>query len=195
MKCREVINHCEAYKDRELDPQMALEVEQHLATCQECAREFAEQRSADSIIISTLKGGGKTEALWRAVEARIQERAGESRFVAAPDRVAEPVRSGLREKLESMGRNLYASLLPSPRAWSALAAVWIVILALNLAARDEANYSETTTQTPSVSQVRFALEQKQILTAELGLPAQPADKLSHEQRSPRSELSTQNRNA
>ena len=63
-----------------------------------------------------------------------------------------------------MFQSRFAALLwPAPRAWAALAAVWVIILMMNLSGGQE---SKAAAQIP-VAQARLALKQKQLLMAEL----------------------------
>jgi len=80
--------------------------------------------------------------------------------------------------------------LPSPVIrWASLAAVWVVILALNHAARDPAPIV-TAKSTPPSPQMLIALRQQQKLLAELIEPPTPreADKPKSFVPRPRSEL-------
>ena len=72
-----------------------------------------------------------------------------------------------------LGRQIRAGLLPSPRAWAGLVAVWAVILGLNFTARESDSPSVTENQAPSASEMRFALKQKQLLMAELAVTSEP----------------------
>jgi hypothetical protein len=59
-------------------------------------------------------------------------------------------------------------------AWTGLAAAWVVILALNLAAREPDASLVAGQQVPSASEMRLALAQKHLLMAELALTPEPA---------------------
>lgn len=54
-------------------------------------------------------------------------------------------------------------LWPSPKAWGALAAAWIILIGFNLALREETRSGES----PEAAQIRMAMEQKRHLQAEI----------------------------
>ncbi len=58
--------------------------------------------------------------------------------------------------------------------WASLAAVWVVILALNLATREAEQPAEMRFSPPSPSQMLLALKQKQMLLTELAGMSEPA---------------------
>ncbi len=58
--------------DSELDAQSALEVEQHLESCAECAGLFEAEKKFGDRIASALRKGQSTPALWTTVESRIR---------------------------------------------------------------------------------------------------------------------------
>lgn len=62
-------------------------------------------------------------------------------------------------------------LWPSPMAWGALAAVWVAIVGINVAIRDDED-GQGAMQT-DYAQLRLAVEQKRTLQAELEEPVVP----------------------
>ena len=94
---------------------------------------------------------------WRADILRKATRASE-RHAAAP---VGPVSS-----LEMFKSRLAALLWPAPRAWAALATVWVIIFMMNLSGAHEAATVLPSTEI-SAAQTRMALKQKQLLMAEL----------------------------
>ena len=92
---------------------------------------------------------------------------------AARATVAEAHGSPLRAFLSILNRQLATLLWPSPGAWAGVAAVWLVILTLNLAARDNSN---TSTKAAAVSspQVMLAIREQNRILSELIGPAEPA---------------------
>jgi anti-sigma-K factor RskA len=82
-------------------------------------------------------------------------------------------------------------------AWSGLAAVWMVILGLNLAAREPDAPLVAGQEVPSASEMRLALEQKYLLMSELAPTSEPApaDKPKPTRPSPRSDRRDETPNA
>ena len=78
-----------------------------------------------------------------------------------------------------------------------MAAAWVVILTLNLAAREPAAPLVAKQEVPSASEMRLALIQKHLLMAELALSPAPtsANKPKPEPPSPRSERRHETLNA
>ena len=56
-----------------------------------------------------------------------------------------------------------ALLWPSPKAWGALAAAWVVMIGFSAATRE----SDSTGESPEATQIRMAMEEKQRLQAEI----------------------------
>lgn len=190
MKCSEAIGQFEAYKDGELDAQRALNMEEHLAACQDCARGLAEQTVFDSRLTDALQRGSKTRDLWGTVERLVTEGAHHS-VPVAPDATETSV---TRFDWKELCRNLYASLLPSRRVWAGMIGVWVLIISINLVSREE-DSADKVFQHPTLAQVRFAYDQKKVITAELGFLSPPADRPSGEPRDSRSQLRPPSRNA
>jgi len=92
----------------------------------------------------------------------------------------------------TLNRQLSALLWPSPRAWAGLAAVWLVMLAVNLATGDKSPTIATDAAPPSREMI-MALRQQERLLAELIEPhATPvANRPRPFQPRPRSELRNQ----
>ena len=62
---------------------------------------------------------------------------------------------------------LSAWLWPHPKAWAGLAAVWILVLGLNLGSREPARQAIAVQAAPASNQVRDLLEQQNQMLAEL----------------------------
>src|SRR5712692_1601597 len=71
MKCNEARKLLNPYLDSELDTKSNLEVEQHLASCTECAGLFEAESKFDARVRDALRRGERTPALWDAVELRL----------------------------------------------------------------------------------------------------------------------------
>jgi anti-sigma factor RsiW len=71
VKCNEARKLLNPYLDSELDTKSSLEVEQHLASCTECAGLFEAESKFDARVRDALRGGERTPALWDAVESRL----------------------------------------------------------------------------------------------------------------------------
>jgi len=72
MKCSEVRNLARLYLDSELESKPSFEVEQHLASCPECAGLYQAEEKFDERLFQALRRGRKTPALWEAVESKLQ---------------------------------------------------------------------------------------------------------------------------
>ncbi len=72
MKCTEARKLLLLHLDSELDAQSALEVEQHLESCAECAGLFDAEKKFGDRIASALRKGESTPALWTTVGSRIR---------------------------------------------------------------------------------------------------------------------------
>jgi anti-sigma factor RsiW len=178
MKCDEVQTLHGPYLDSELDAKTSLEVEQHLATCPACARLFAEEEKLEARMMAGLNRGPRTPALWALIEGE----------VAAAAHVSQPV--------GWQGVQLQAGWQPTRRVWAGLAGVWVVILTLNFAASQSDAPLVAGQEVPSASEMRLALREKQLLTAELAITSEPApaDKSKASPPSPRSDRRNENLN-
>ena len=161
MKCDQVRQLHDPCLDSELDARTTLEIQQHLATCSECARSFAAAAQLDARVMASLKQGQRTAAVWEQVEQQV---------VAAAESAARP-RSSIRDSrlglLSTLNHQLSTLLWPHPKAWAGLAALWVVILAANFAARDPLPAREARNATPPSPQLREMLKQQEQLLAEL----------------------------
>jgi hypothetical protein len=95
----------------------------------------------------------------------------------------------------SILHSLSSLLWPHPRAWAALATVWIVIFVLNFSARDESPQVAQKPAPPS-PEMLMALRQQKLMLAELiGTPEAPAAEEARRYFGPRSERATETLNA
>ena len=194
MKCDEVQTLHGPYLDSELDAKTSLEIEQHLKSCPECARLFAEEEKLEARIRAGLNQGPRTAALWEQIEREVAAAASASRVGLGRLRSAERRYEGEgRTVLETLGARLRAGWQRSRWAWAGLAAVWVGILGLNLAAREPDAPLVAGQELPSASEMRFALREKQQLMAELAVTSEPASaaKPKAVPPSPRSERRTE----
>jgi len=90
--------------------------------------------------------------------------------------------------LSSLNQRLATIFWPHPKAWAGMAAVWILILAVNFSTRDKTPVMAETVSPPS-PEVMVELKKQQLLFAELiGFPpAQDADHRKNLVTEPRSE--------
>jgi hypothetical protein len=89
-------------------------------------------------------------------------------ILATAERTTGPQPSSLslrRSVLSTLNARLSTILWPSPRAWAGLAAVWVVIFAVNFATRDKSPV--VSRATPPSPEVIAELRQQQRLLAEL----------------------------
>ena len=194
MKCNEVQTMQGPYLDSELDAKTTLEIEQHLAGCPACARLFAQEQKLEARITAGLNRGSRTAALWAQIEREVADASSASR-PRPPALVPQPV--GWPAVLGALGAQLRAGWQASRWAWTGLAAVWAVILVLNLAAREPEAPLVAGQEVPSASEMRLALEQKYLLMSELALTSEPApaDKPKPARPSPHSERRNETLNA
>ena len=162
------------YLDSELDARTSLEIEQHLKTCPECARLFAEEEKLESRIKASLKRGQRTPALWAQIEREVvrdstQRRKGTQRNAEEMN----PLRLSASLCVSALTQ-LRAGWRASRWAWASLAAVWVGILLLNSAAREPDAPLVAKQEVPSASEMRLALKQKHLLMAELSPTPEPA---------------------
>lgn len=162
MKCDEVQPLHGPYLDSELDAKTTVEIQQHLATCAECARMFATGAKLDARIMTGLKRGQRTAALWEQVEQRVVAAA---RSAPRPQSSPHNEQASWLAKFKSQLANL---LWPRPLAWAGLAAVWAVILAINFATSAGAPKIEARRATPPSGEQWELLRQQRQMLAELG---------------------------
>jgi anti-sigma factor RsiW len=166
MKCDEAQTLHGPYLDSELDTKTSLEIAQHLESCPECARLLAEEEKLEARIMAGLNRGPRTTALWDKIERKVADAASSASRPRPPARVSQGV-------LGTLGAQLRAGWQRSRWAWAGLAAVWVGILALNLAAREPDAPLMAGQEAPSASEMRFALKQKQLLMVELAITSEP----------------------
>jgi anti-sigma factor RsiW len=172
MKCDEVQHLQGSYLDSELDTKTTFEIEQHLKTCPNCARFFAEEEKLDSRLMAGLNQGPRTAALWERIERSL---AAEATSPTRPQPSLHDTQpAGWRAVFSAMGEQLQAGWRHSGRTWAGLAAAWIVILALHFTAREPQTPLAAGQQVPSASEMRFALQQKQLLMGDLAVTSEPA---------------------
>jgi anti-sigma factor RsiW len=210
MKCDKVQALHGAYLDSELDAKATFEIERHLATCPACARVFTEEERLEARIMAGLNRGTRTATLWEQIERSVVSAAPLSPDLFAgcedstqrrkePQRVAEgslSLRSAAYLCVSALTR-LQAGWQASRWAWAGLAAMWVGILALNLAAREPGAPLVAGQELPSASEMGFALKQKQLLMAGLTVTSEPApaDRPKAALPSPRSDRHSETLNA
>jgi anti-sigma factor RsiW len=170
MKCDEAQLLQGPYLDSELDARTTLHVEEHLKSCPKCARLFAEGRGLETTLNAALNQGPRNEALWAEIEHTVVTSAlsgsQPARAVAQP--AAEHTAWGM------LGQQLRAAWRRSRWAWAGLGAAWVVILVLNGSAQEPDTRVAAGQGVPSLSEMRFAWQQKQLLMAELAATSDPA---------------------
>ena len=170
MNCDEIRQLHDAYLDSELDAKTTLEIQQHVATCGECARLLTAEAKLHARLIAGLRQGQRTAALWEQVEQRL---------VSSAKSGAHPHPSPLAPRplgwLSTFNSQLSALLWPHPKAWAGLAAAWLVILAVNLATRETAPALEARRVTPLSPDTLRLLKQQEQLLAELSGQFKPRD--------------------
>lgn len=162
MNCDEIRQLHDAYLDSELDAKTTLEMQEHLATCADCARLLAGEAKLDARLTTGLRQGQRTPALWEQVERRVVSTA-KSGLHLGPSPIAPPP-SGW---LATLNSQLATLLWPHPKAWAGLAAVWLVILAVNFTTRETAPTLEARRVAPLSPDTLRLLKQQQQLLAEL----------------------------
>ena len=194
MKCDQVQTLHGPYLDSELDAKTSLDIEQHLKACPACARLFAEAQKLEARMAASLNRGLRTAALWEQIERKVAVASSTSRL-RPPAHVSQPF--GWEGVLGTLGAQLRAGWRVSRWAWTGLAAVWAVILALNFTAREGNAPLVAGQAVPSASEMRFAFKQKQLLMAELVVTSEPApaDKPKAAPPSPRSDRRIETLNA
>jgi len=170
MNCDEVRPLHDAYLDSELDAKTTLEIQQHVATCAECAPRLAAEAKLDARLLAGLRQGQRTAALWEQLERRV---------VAAAKPGAAPRPSLLAPRpsgwLSTINSQVSALLWPHPKAWAGLAALWVVILAVNFATREIAPTIEARRAAPLSPDTLRLLKQQGQLLAELSSQSQPRE--------------------
>ncbi|HTL54368.1 MAG TPA: zf-HC2 domain-containing protein [Candidatus Limnocylindrales bacterium] len=195
MKCDEVQPMQGAYLDSELDARTALEIEQHLNSCPDCSKFFAEEERLDAWMKAGLNQGAKTAELWDYAEQAVREAAQkETRCSPLP---SDPLVRGSNTRMVALAQQWRAWSFRLSKAWAGLAVVWLVILFLNVSDRQSGSAPLAVQQSPSTSEVRFALKQQRLLMADLALTSEPAksSQLQTVPPSPRSERNRQNLNS
>jgi anti-sigma factor RsiW len=194
MRCEEVQSLQGLYLDSELDARTALEIEQHLKSCRECARLDAEEQKLDARLRAGLNRGQRTVALWRQVERAVADAAPVTEGLQTEARTASQI--GWQAVFDAMREQVQAGWRCSRWAWTGLAMVWVVILGLRFAARDPVVPAVAGRELPPAAEVRFAVEQKHLLMADLAFTTEPAphDKPKAAPPSPRSDRREENRN-
>ena len=187
MRCEEVQSLHGPYLDSELEARTSLEIEQHLKACPDCARLFAEEQKLEARIKASLKQGPRTPALWVRIESEVAAAASSASRSRPPAHVSQPV--GWPAVLGALWAQLRAGWQASRWAWTGLATAWAVILVLNGTAREPDAPVVAGKQLPPVAEVRFAVEQKHLLMADLAFATEPAppDKPKAAPPSPRSD--------
>ena len=195
MRCDEVQPLRGPYLDSELDARTTLEIEQHLKSCPECARLFAEEQELDARLRAGLHRGPKTTALWKEIERSLAATAPATVRPHTSPGHSGPV--GWPASLSAFGREVQLGWRRARWAWSGLAAVWVVILALNFTAREAEPPIVAGKRLPSASEVFLAVKQKQLLMAELTFTSEstPAGRPKAAPPSPRSDRHSETLNA
>jgi len=192
MKCEEIQPLQGAYLDSELDARTTLEIEQHLKSCPECARLFAQEQHFEAWITSGLKQGQRSPSIWAQAErAMLAAARAATRSETVPG-IAQ--RRGWSAIFPAFATQLRVVWSGAPRAWTGIAVAWMVILALNLATRETDTMPVAGQAAPSASEIRFALIQKQLMLAELAVTteASAASKAKTAAPSPRSQRQESN---
>jgi anti-sigma factor RsiW len=162
MHCDEIQTLHDAYLDSELDAKTTLEIQQHVATCAECARLFMTEAKLDARLMAGLRQGHRTTALWEQIEQQV---------IAAAKSGARPRPSPLAPRpagrLSTLNSQLSTLLWPHPQAWAGLAAVWLVIVAVSFATREPATTLQVHSVTPIPPDTLRLLKQQEQLLADL----------------------------
>ena len=156
MTCSEVHQLSGAYLDSELDAKTTGEVQQHLLVCVDCARAFAADARLDAQVLAGLTSGQRSVALWEHIEAQVMSAAPPAARAGPPATISQPV---------VWWREL---LWPCPQAWAGLAAVWVLVVAVNFATPESKPGFEARRVTPPSPQMRQVLKEQKQMLAELG---------------------------
>ncbi len=127
--------------------------------------------------LKPIPGDWRTEILQASRQAAMPEN---RRSVTAP-----PTKS---DWLATLNQKLSTLFWPHPKAWAGLAAVWILILAVNFSTRDKAPVMAEKVSPPSPEVVAELKKQRQLFAELIGPPlAQDADRRKNPVPRPRSE--------
>lgn len=171
MQCEEVRQLHGPYLDAELDARSMVQVEQHLRICPECAEAFKQTEKLEALIASGLRQGQRTPRLWGRIEQSIAAAAPNASAIYRSPRKAQPAR--WRALFTAFGDQMQTSFQGSRTAWAGMAAAWVVIAVLHLAAREPDATLVANQKLPSATEMRLALQQKQLLMADLALNSKP----------------------
>ncbi len=187
MKCDELQPLQGPYLDSELDARTSLEIEQHLKSCPNCARVLAEEQKLEARLKAGLNQGQRTAALWDRMERSV---AAASRPEQSPSEVRP---AGGQSVLAVLAAQLQTGWQRSRWAWAGLGAAWVVIVVLNLAARETDAPLLAGKPPPPAAEVRYAVRQKQLLMADMAALSEPApaNKVKTAPPSPRSDRRTE----
>ncbi len=183
MKCDELQPLRGPYLDSELDARTSLEIEQHLKSCPNCAGVLAEEQKLEARLKAGLNQEQRTAALWDRIERSV---AAASRPEPSPSEVRL---AGRQSVLAVLAAQLQTGWQRSRWAWVGLGAAWVVIVVLNLAARETDAPLVAGKALPPAAEVRYAVRQKQLLMADLAALSEPtqANPVKSPPPSPRSE--------
>jgi len=158
------------YLDSELDARTTLELEQHLQSCPECSRSYADEQKLNEWMTSGLKRGHQSASLWDQIETAVRKSSViEKSAVSTPRTTQRGLWPYLGAAIAARFRTYWRE---APMVWSALAAAWLVVLVLNLTGREPETATLARQATPSASVLRLALSQRQQALAELSWPAE-----------------------
>lgn len=177
MKCHEIQTLVGPYLDSELDVRASAEVQEHLTACAACARAFAIEEKERAQLFAALREGQANPALWEQTEQLVREtaRARDPSATLASRSEDTPVIHAAPRPPRSRDAEPWwqAWLWPSPRFYAGIAAVWAVILTLNVLTADRPG-GPTRAAAPSSAETRRAFaEQRRELAELLGLAVTP----------------------
>jgi len=177
MNCHEIQSLAGPYLDSELDAKTSLAIQQHLAACPACARQFGAEQQFAARLATALRRGEASPELWNRAEELV--RAAAARKTAA--------HAGRGQPSEPWWR---AWLWPSPQFYAGVAALWIVMLVVHFSYLGEPAQAQATTSPPSPAVQSALAEQRRELAAMLGSAGAPGAASATRPRlvSPRSEL-------